>query len=69
MEKVLERVGKPRNYGSTAKDLEEARRQVEIRLGQKEEARQVEAKRKKEEEEQQAQQQEQRVRRHTTPGL
>ncbi|KAB5562609.1 hypothetical protein PHYPO_G00019870, partial [Pangasianodon hypophthalmus] len=58
MEKVMESVGKARNYGPTAKDLEEERRQVEIRLMEKEEARQAEAKRRKEEEEQWAQQQE-----------
>ncbi|MCJ8737205.1 hypothetical protein PDJAM_G00021250 [Pangasius djambal] len=58
MEKVMEGVGNARNYGPTAKDLEEERRQVEIRLEEKEEARQAEAKRRKEEEEQWAQQQE-----------
>ncbi|XP_060788918.1 adenylate kinase 7-like [Neoarius graeffei] len=58
IEKMIESVGKARNYGPTIKDLEEERRQVEIRLREKEEARQAESKRKKEEEEQRAQQQE-----------
>ncbi|XP_053488463.1 adenylate kinase 7-like [Ictalurus furcatus] len=62
MEKVMESVGKARNYGPTTKDLEEELRQVEIRLREKEEARQAEAKRRKEEEEQRAQQQEEWIR-------
>lgn len=67
-EKVMESVGKARNYGPTTKDLEEELRQVEIRLREKEEARQAEATRRKEEEEQRAQQQEEWVRTHTTLG-
>ncbi|XP_060735141.1 adenylate kinase 7 [Tachysurus vachellii] len=51
MEKVLERVGKVRNYGPTLKHLEEERRQAEIRLREEEEARQAEDKRREEEEE------------------
>ncbi|KAI5610837.1 adenylate kinase 7, partial [Silurus asotus] len=58
MERVMESVGEVRNYGSTAKDLEEERRQVEIILSKMEEDRQAEAKCKKEEEEQRAKQQE-----------
>ncbi|XP_047013432.1 adenylate kinase 7 isoform X3 [Ictalurus punctatus] len=61
-EKVMESVGKARNYGPTTKDLEEELRQVEIRLREKEEARQAEATRRKEEEEQRAQQQEEWIR-------
>ncbi|XP_058254428.1 adenylate kinase 7-like isoform X2 [Hemibagrus wyckioides] len=57
-EKVLEIVGKARNYGPTSKDVEEERRRAEIRLSEKEEARQDEAKRKKEEEELWAKQEE-----------
>ncbi|MCI4382988.1 hypothetical protein PGIGA_G00021220 [Pangasianodon gigas] len=53
MEKVMEIVGKVRNYGPTAKHLEEERRQAEIRLREEEEARQAEAKRREEEEEEQ----------------
>ncbi|XP_027015700.2 adenylate kinase 7-like [Tachysurus fulvidraco] len=49
MEKVLERVGKVRNYGPTLKHLEEERRQAEIRLREEEEARQAEDKRREEE--------------------
>ncbi|KAK3563495.1 hypothetical protein QTP86_030362 [Hemibagrus guttatus] len=58
MEKVMEIVGKARNYGPTSKDVEEERRQAEIRLREKEEARQDEAKRKMEEEELRAKQEE-----------
>lgn len=67
MEKVAESVGKARNYGPTARDLEEERRRAEIRLREKEEAHQTEAKSKKEEEAQRDQEQEERVRTHTTP--
>lgn len=62
MEKVMESVGKARNYGATTKDLEEELRQVEIRLKEKEAAHQAEAKRRKEEEEQRAQQHEEWIR-------
>ncbi|KAF5894796.1 adenylate kinase 7-like, partial [Clarias magur] len=58
MEKVMESVGKARNYGATAKDLEEEWRQAEIRLREKEEARQAEAEPKRDEEEQRAREQE-----------
>ncbi|XP_053366009.1 adenylate kinase 7-like [Clarias gariepinus] len=58
MEKVMESVGKARNYGGTAKDLEEEWRQAEIRLREKAEARQAEAQLKKDVEEQRAREQE-----------
>ncbi|XP_053488469.1 adenylate kinase 7 isoform X1 [Ictalurus furcatus] len=51
MEKVMESVGKVRNYGPDAKHLEEERRQAEIRLREEEEARQAEAKHRDEEDE------------------
>lgn len=70
MEKVMERVGKARNYGSTAKHMEEEQRQAEIRLMEEEEARQAEAKhREEEEEEQRAQCWEKWVQTHTTLRL
>ncbi|KAK3537897.1 hypothetical protein QTP70_022441 [Hemibagrus guttatus] len=53
MEKVMEIVGKVRNYGPNAKHLEEERRQAEIRLREEEKARQTEAKLREEEEEEQ----------------
>lgn len=61
MEKVKERVGKVRNYGPTSKDLEDERRQAEVRLREKDEASRDEAEHKKEEEERQTRQQEERV--------
>ncbi|GAA6075528.1 adenylate kinase 7-like, partial [Tachysurus ichikawai] len=60
MEKVTKSLGKNRNYSPTSKDLEE-RKQVEIRLMEKAEAEQDEAKRKKDEE-LRAQQEEERDR-------
>lgn len=65
METAMASVGKTRNYGATAKDLEEERRQVEIRLREKEEACQTEAKHRTEEEDQRAQREEERVRKHS----
>ncbi|KAM9466930.1 adenylate kinase 7-like [Clarias gariepinus] len=53
MEKVMEIVGKPRNYGPNAKHLEEERRQAELRLREEEETRQAEAKHREEEDEEQ----------------
>lgn len=70
MEKVMERVGKVRSYGPTAKHLEEERMQAEIRLREEEEARQAEAKhREEEEEEHRAQCWGEWVEAHTTPRL
>lgn len=64
----MESVGKARNYGGTAKDLEEEWRQAEIRLREKAEARQAEAEPKKDEEEQRGREQEGLVRTHNTLG-
>lgn len=70
MEKVMEIVGKVRNYSPNAKHLEEERRQVEIRLREEEEAHQAEAKlREEEEEEERAQCWEEWVQTHTTLRL
>lgn len=67
MEKVMESVGKVRNYGPSAKHLEEERRQAEIKLREEEQARQAEAKHREEgEEEQRAQCWEEWVQTHTT---
>ncbi|XP_027015734.2 adenylate kinase 7-like [Tachysurus fulvidraco] len=63
MEKVTKSLGKTRNYSPTSKDVEEERKQVEIRLMEQAEAEQDEAKRKKEEEELRAKQEDERVRR------
>lgn len=61
----MQSVGKVRNYGPTAKHLEEERRQAEIRLREEQEARQAEAKhREEEEEEQRARRWEEWVKKH-----
>lgn len=53
IEKMMEIVGKVRNYSPSAKHLEEERMQAEIRLREEDEARQAEAKRRDEEDEEQ----------------
>lgn len=69
IEKVTESVGKPRNYGPTAKDMEEERRQVEVRRREKDAGRHDEARREKKEEMQRLRQEEERVRTHNTMHL
>lgn len=65
IEKVTEIVGKTRNYGSTAKDLKEEQRHVEIRLREKEEVCQTDAMRRKEHEDQRAHREEEQVRKNS----